>query len=356
MAGSTESITYLARGLARRGHAVHLACPRDVGYWERLRDDPVSLHEISFAWKWHPGSVRRLSALVRRERIQIVNAQAGYDRYVGMLAQIFAPFPAKVVHTRRQRVNSSGGALQRAWYLQATDGLVAVSEGVKRSMLRKGYPPERITVIPNGTPPEKYRQWSPGRTEALRHAYGIGPADFVVGCVARPKRQDQLLEALARLPFRARAVFLGMTEAEAAQRFGPALEKARQAGIEPLWLGRQPQAEVLAWLGLMHVKVLPSVIEGLSQSLLEAMAMGVPCVATDASGNPDLIAPERNGLLFPDGDIAALATCLERLQASPALRQQLIEAGRQTALVDFSIERTLDRYEDFYYQLLNLNR
>ncbi|MGB5978013.1 MAG: glycosyltransferase, partial [Cyclobacteriaceae bacterium] len=113
-----------------------------------------------------------------------------------------------------------------------------------------------------------------------------------------------------------------------------------------------PADKVLSYYPLFTLNVLPSTIEGLSQSLLEAMAMGVPVIATRAAGNPDLIQHEVNGLMFEHGNISELARQLKRVMSNEGLRQNLIENGRRTALEEFSIDNTISRYETFFQDLI----
>ncbi|MDZ7371872.1 MAG: glycosyltransferase, partial [candidate division KSB1 bacterium] len=103
---------------------------------------------------------------------------------------------------------------------------------------------------------------------------------------------------------------------------------------------------------LFDIKVLPSETEGLSQALLEAMALGVPVIAADAAGNPDLIRDGENGLLYKAGDSRHLAQQIERLLHDQALYRTLQENGRKTALDDFSIERTIERYEEAFTEII----
>jgi glycosyltransferase involved in cell wall biosynthesis len=110
--------------------------------------------------------------------------------------------------------------------------------------------------------------------------------------------------------------------------------------------------EILNYYPLFDVKILASDMEGLSQSLLEAMAMGIPVIATDAAGNPDLIKREVNGLLFQDGDIKELASAITKLYQNPAVRDTLATNGKQSAFVDFSLENTVKAYEEYFEHIL----
>jgi glycosyltransferase involved in cell wall biosynthesis len=102
---------------------------------------------------------------------------------------------------------------------------------------------------------------------------------------------------------------------------------------------------------LLEVVLLPSRIEGLSQALLEAMALGKPVIASDAGGNPELIRHEADGLLVPPLDPAAWAAAIERLLGDAALAARLGEAARLTARVTFSLDRTVERTLALYRSL-----
>jgi len=111
-------------------------------------------------------------------------------------------------------------------------------------------------------------------------------------------------------------------------------------------------SEVLPYYGLFNVKVLASASEGMSQSLLEAMYLKVPVIATAAAGNLDLIDEGRNGLLFQDGDVKSLASLIKQIREDEPLCELLSKEGYQTASLGFSIENTLDGYEKLFSELL----
>ncbi len=99
--------------------------------------------------------------------------------------------------------------------------------------------------------------------------------------------------------------------------FFKVIREAYKQAHRVIFLGKVPIGETLYHYPLFSVKVLPSLIEGLSQSLLEAMAMGVPVVATRAGGNPNLIRDPENGLLLDDQDIRTLASHIKSLYETP---------------------------------------
>src|SRR5437764_372484 len=126
------------------------------------------------------------------------------------------------------------------------------------------------------------------------------------------------------------------------------------------WRGRLPQAFVvvplseraLAFYHLATVAALPSRMEGLSQALLEAMALGLPVVASDAGGNPEMVRSGETGLLVRPLDPAAWAEALERLLGDGALARRLAHAGRALVRREFTLERTAERTEAVYREAL----
>jgi glycosyltransferase involved in cell wall biosynthesis len=101
-------------------------------------------------------------------------------------------------------------------------------------------------------------------------------------------------------------------------------------------------------LRAMDVFVLPSVAEGMNNSLLEAMASGVAVVASDVGGNPEVVVDGDSGLLFPAGDVDALGGHLARLQAEPGRRRHLAQGAMQRVDQQFSIHSMVQAYEQLY--------
>lgn len=349
IAGSTLSIYYLARGLANRGHVVYLGCRENTLLYQLLENTNVNLIPIPFKSKLDFHSIKLVRDITLEYQIDIVNAQSSIDRYVSIFAKILFGLKYKLVHTRRQTPKSSGGIFQAMFYTLFTDKIVAVSRGVKKSLAKMGIPKRHIEVIFNGTPKEKYQNLSPAQTEHLRKKLGIDSGSFVIGCVSRRKRQEQIIQALPLLDFDARVVFIGINRDKIYEKLISHLNIKNPIHF----CGRVPTDEILNYYKLFDVHVLPSVTEGLSQTLLEAMAIGVPVIATAAAGNLDLITEQQNGLLFTDGDIKGLAAKINSIKQNPDQTKKMIKNARKTALEDFSIDNTITNYESFFKRLCN---
>jgi glycosyltransferase involved in cell wall biosynthesis len=109
---------------------------------------------------------------------------------------------------------------------------------------------------------------------------------------------------------------------------------------------------VMRWMPHFSLLWLASSYEGLPNVVMEAMSVGVPVVATDISGNRDLVTHGVNGFLTPVGDRAGLARFAHKILEDPALRRRLGEAGRQRVLTEFSVERMIAKHIALYREIL----
>lgn len=348
IAGSTMSISYLARGLSENGHQVTFVCKAESLYANLLNDSNVKIEHLPFKSKWDIKSMRAIRDIVLRDKIEIINAQASYDRYLTIFARWLYKLPVKVVHTRRQMPLSVGG-LQSWFYTKGTDQIIAVGEGVKEALVKKGTPENHVTVIYNGTPHEKYKHINDDQVSALIEKYKLKGNTRVIGCISRLKKHDQVVKALALIDEPITAFFLGFT----AEQLG--LEIVREAEKKHTlhFLGLVDPSELLAYYKLFNIYILPSTTEGLSQAVLEAMYMGVPVLATRALWNRGMIDEMENGVLFEDENIKDLANKIDTTLNDKNLLAKLSKASIQTAHEKFTIERTIENYIRFFNQLRN---
>ena len=162
------------------------------------------------------------------------------------------------------------------------------------------------------------------------------------------KNQIQILQALTKITEPLTLIFCGIEINETFEQIINSLTTAHKVHF----LGEINEKQILDYYPLFDVSILASIQEGLSQSLLESMALEVPVIATAFAGNLDLIQHKENGLLFKDEDINQLAEQIESLRYNPQLRQKLITNGKETALVKFNIEKTIDQYEEYFSNLI----
>jgi glycosyltransferase involved in cell wall biosynthesis len=172
---------------------------------------------------------------------------------------------------------------------------------------------------------------------------------IVVGRLSAEKGISGLLSAMAQMVTRPRARLAIVGDGPLRPKLKvQAAELELDADIE--FLGRLPEAETLTEIARSDVLVLPSFMEGLPIVLMEALALGVPVVATRVAGIPELVENGRNGLLFSPSDWSELAEALDRLVADPALRRRLGDAGPQLIAEKFDVRDSAVKLRDLFHQ------
>ncbi len=297
----------------------------------------------------------RLCALLRRERIEVLHTHGFYDGLFGALAARMAG--VRVVAAQRhlrlsdRRAHEWG---QRAIHKLAHRVLVN-SEAVRDYIVNvNGAKQEKIVVIRNGLIVSDEAVAT--RREAhdkLRYELGLGRDAKIVGMVARLdpiKGHRYFLEAAARVARSfpdAHFALIGNGPLR-----GEIEEQISRLGLERRahLLGDRPDAGRL--VAAFDVAALSSLHEGLPNAVLEAMAAGIPVVATAVGGVTELISDGETGLLVPPANAAALAECIELALSRERESREMGERGRRFALSAFGMGRMVESVERLYGELL----
>ncbi len=339
--GSTNSITWLTRGLTERGHDVHLACRPESLLASRFAEGPV--RRVDARLPRGPrllGEARAWKRWTEEHRIDVVNAHASLDRHLVSYLRLLGS-RVGIVHTRRNLALSTGGWVRARFDALTTDAVIAVSRRVADDLVRRGLPRRHVTVVRNGIPLDRLAPVDPERVAHLRRELALRDGVPVVGVVARRKSQDDVLRAASVLRRPLEILFVGIDEDPELRALGASLPEECRA----LCLGfREDVADVY---GLFDAFVLPSSIEGFSLALLEAMARGLPCIATDAGGNREAL-ENGAGDLFSEGDATALAGALSRILDDPPRARARGEAARDRVFREFDVARTIEGTEAVY--------
>jgi glycosyltransferase involved in cell wall biosynthesis len=225
--------------------------------------------------------------------------------------------------------------------------VVAVSRAVGEALVRRGTPRRKLVVIPNGLIGDRVdREVPPASVEEWRRRIAWEPSRRTVGILARPKDQEVVVRALEQIAVPVRLVLAGVDPTSELGRLGGRVPPQHAVVCIPF------AQDVRALYELLELILLPSRIEGLSQALLEAMALGKPVIASAAAGNLDLITEDVDGRLVEPLDPTAWARAIEELLSDPARAAQLGTAARRTARETFSLDRTVKQTLDLYRSLV----
>jgi glycosyltransferase involved in cell wall biosynthesis len=285
-----------------------------------------------------PGMVLRLACLFRREGFDVIHTHDDKPLLYGAPAVKLAR-AHRFVHTHHHGlVPQITPRLRKleAWLGRWTDAFVCVSQDGARAMEATGLPAEHIITLWNGIDLEEYPYQGP---------HPGGPA-VTVARLSPEKDIATLLRAVALVApttpgFRLEIAGAGPLRAELVR-----LTSELGLADRVRFLGAVD--DVPALLATASVFVLPSQTEGISLTILEAMARGLPVLATNVGGNPEVVLNGTTGLLVPAGDPAALAQGLVRLWSNRDDAQLMGRAGRRRAETYFDVRTMIARYERLY--------
>ncbi len=316
--GTAAAIGGLGRALRARGH--HVARIAPAGPW------PAALTARRILFNLY------LPALLRRLPYDLI---VGFDLDGFCVAgRAPAPYVCSVKGVIAEELRHERGGVRRLlWGLSRLERLNArraplvltTSAYCRRQIgAHYGVPAGRVRLVPEGLD-------LPGWRAALDAAAGPEREGQTILCVARQyprKHVADLLRAFARLRPRFPAARLALIGDGPEHPRLRALAARLDLGAAALLLGALPDAAMAAWYRRAGVFCLPSVQEGFGIVFLEAMAAGLPIVATTAAAVPEVVPAGRAGALVPPGDVPALAEALATLLARPALRREYGEYGR----------------------------
>ena len=337
--GAEKIVTRLAGRLPRAKYAVTVAAlqGRSQTIAADLTCAAVSVHDLGMRAKWDLGVVVRLSRLLRRERIRILFAFMFHPTLLARLVGWACRIPVRISSERIMSWESLGRRWMNRWTVPLGTHVVAVSERVA-AYARREYrvPADRLTTIPNGVDLERFRPDTPPT-----RSRGV-----IIGCTARLHRKNNhaaLLQAFARIASQRPHLQLLLVGR------GPEEERLRtlanRLDILPRVRFVGERGDVAPLLREMDFYVQSSIAEGMPNSILEAMATGLPVVATDVGGTSEVVVHGETGLLVPPGDPAALADALASLLANRAQAEAFGRAGRARVEARFGERLMLERVE-----------
>lgn len=345
MGGVPTCTVEFSNCLVKKGHRVTLAA-WDGPMRARL-DSAVTFLETDFYTK-SPGemmkTLRKLRQYIRTEQVDVLHC---HWRVNGIYAQLLHLLTGVPFIWTNHMVPIPSDLRHRLATFYGKRAVALSEEG--RHFLEKNMriPSERIAVISNGIPLERYHRRSGESCAALRERYGLKPGEKAVVLFARldsVKGHGFLLESLPLMKHTACKLLL-TGEGDAAYR--AELEKnIQQLGLEGrvVFTGNVAPNDILS---IADVMVLPSILEGFGITTIEAMAFRVPVVRTKTGGYRDM-ADCVDGVDY--GDKEALAAALDRaLENGPEVQAQ-VERAYQTLLEKWDLDRTMDRYLEVYQQ------
>jgi N-acetyl-alpha-D-glucosaminyl L-malate synthase BshA len=359
--GSGIVATELGLELADRGHEVHF-----ISYANPIRLDPgnprIHYHEVEVStyplFQFPPYCLALASRMA--EVAELYNLDLLHVHYA--IPHSISALLARDMLANRRRlpfITTLHGTditlvgVDRSYFsitrfsIEQSDGITTISEDLRRRTVEVFGISNEIRVIRNFVNCDIYRPdeearargcYAPPGEKTLIHISNFRPVKRVLDCV-------RILHEVRRQAA-AHLLMVG----DGPDR-GPAESLARDLGVEShvTFLGKQNHVERI--IPQAHVLLLPSELESFGLAALEAMACGVPPVATRAGGVPELITDGVDGFLEAPGDVKAQSSRIAALLADDALYRRVSEAARQTALSRFASSQVIPLYERYYEEV-----
>ena len=333
---------------------LHLACLSKAG---ELLNEIMALEipkpEFNISRLYGPNTFLqtvRFANYLRTHRIQIVHSY-------GFYSNVFAVPAARLAGTKVIASIRDTGEILTPWQRRVqkmvcrlADFILVNAEAVRRALIDQGYHARKIGVIPNGVVESGFEKRQDGA--ALRQALGIPEHARLVLVSSRLNRMKglpYLLDAAAVVAEKHADVHFVLAGDGADRK--DLEQQAHQLGLGSRATFAGFRTDMPRILSETSLSVLPSLSEGLSNSLLESMAAGVPTVAARVGGNPEIVLDGVTGLLVPPRDSTALATAMLRLLENRDMADRFAAAGKARVKQLFSIDRAVRRTEQLYQWL-----
>jgi len=371
--GGTEGqVLQLVRCLDHKRFKLQFACLHKVGdtldEFERMQ---IPVTEFNIPSLYDPRILlqqARFAAHLRRQNTQIVHSYNFYSNMFALPAARLARVPVVIASIRDRGVYlSPAQKLLQRWVCRLADRILVNADSIRDWLVEQGLPATKISVIKNGIDMSQY----PARTTTslLREELRIPSGVPVVVLMARLNPQKGVTDFIHAAAMVNRThpdvhfliVGASLHYADGVIAEAPQYPQELKALIGALDMQHRIQltgnrSDTPDILANAAISVLPSHSEGLSNTLLESMAAGVPTIATDVGGNPELVRPGVNGLLVPVCAPAALAAAMNTILDQPALASHFSTEALKLATRDFSLAAMTAATEALYHAELARQR
>lgn len=345
----------LAKALKRKGQGVLVASSGGQLLEELKKDDIEHIYlpiDTSLDIGPHTAvAYLKLSSLIKERDIQVVHAQT-------RVAQVIAHFLSK--RNRVAFVTTCHGFFKRRWFRRMLPGwgdrVIAISDAVREHLVNDiKVSKNKIRVIYNGIDLERFsRDLSSEEKSLIRKEHGLKeyPTLGIISRLSEVKGHRYLFGALAKLAAKFPNLQLLVIGDGPSCYLRGLKQLTRRLGIADRVLFHGACPDTSRPLSVIDVFCMPSIQEGLGLSILEAMAKGIPVVASDVGGIYTLIKHRQNGLLVPPKDEEALAKAIAEILDNPALAEEMRKVSKRLVEERFSLEMMADRVIKVYQEAI----
>ena len=351
--GMENGVVNVARLLDPEEFQLRVCCLRSAGEFAARLPGHVTVHALDKRPGFSVGTAFRLARVMAKIKPDILHTHNLGPLIYGSLAKAFGQWPP-ILHGEHGVLDDEEltprRMRQRRWLYHGCRRVHTVSESLRQHLVDLGFPATKIEAVVNGVDTQRF---APGDRAAVRRQLGIAVDGLWIGMIGRftPfKRHALLLDAFAVLARRMNNVRLvivggGGAEQENVNRQARASDATARIHLAGF------QNDPAPFYQAMDLLVFPSVNEGLSNAVLEAMATGVPVLCHNACGNAEVITPGEDGLIASLGSVEELVAQLEQALSAPTNLTLMGKKARAKVATKFSLAAMAEHYARLYREL-----
>ena len=352
-AGQEMRIILEAREMKKLGHHIIIAAQPGSGIIPAIEREGFDKEILSMKKKDFITSIIQFVTIISKHNVDIVNTHSSWDSWIASIAARISSRKPIIIRTRHLSTPVSKGLLSRIVYQYLPHLVITTGNSIRESLINiNRFPHDKIVSIPTGVDLDVFCPRPV--TNELRSKFGISKEGKVIGTIAALrswKGHDYLLEAAKILIEKRKDIKFVI--AGAGPRYNHLVEKAKSMGItnHVLFLGYRDDIPDI--LSMLDVVVLPSYAnEGVPQSILQAMAMGKPVVASSAGSIPEVVHDKETGILVEPKNANALAERIVFMLDNYDFARKVAANARKLIETKYSLRHMVSGIEEIYNDLM----
>lgn len=349
--GGQQQAFYLHKELVEKGISSYFICAKNSELEKRLKLNNLSYQAYNFVGKLDFFAAKKIASFCKRHNATILHAHSSRALSLALMVKFFYS-PAKLIASRRVDFKIGRNVFSRMKYAsKKIDMIVCISENIRKIMIECGISEAKLVTVLSGVDTKKFENIVVEKS--FKEENGIPENKIIVGttaALADHKDYPTLLKAAKIvLEKRSDVFFCSLGDGRLKDEL---IRLSTELEISDNFKFFGYREDVGKFLKTFDIFVLSSKMEGLGTSIIDAMALGLPIVATEAGGIPELIKNERNGLLVPKQNPVALANAILFLLENESARKKLGKQAREDS-ENFSFKKMAEQNFEIYKRILS---
>lgn len=355
--GGEQQALYLMEGLNQRGQMSHLICQPNSAIYERAQQKNIVIFPVRMKGEFDLGAAFKIARIIKKEKYDIVHSHTSHAHSLVMWASLLLrKKPVRIVSRRVDfsifRHNFLG--MNRYKYTKGADHIVAVAHKVKDVLIQDGIPSEKVSVVHSGADMDRFR----GKTgDSIRKEFALSAQARIlgnVGYLVGHKGQKHLIQAMTKVVQKfpeAHLLIVGKGELEKELK-----DLTAHLGLNKHITFTGFRSDVGALMNIFDMLVVSSTGEGLTATIVDALALEIPVVTTDAGGVPEIITHGETGIIVPQADPDALAHGIIWTLNNYDKAKEMAKRGKRDVVEKFSADAMVEGSLRIYQKICSAGR